>query len=736
MNFNKISSCISKKNNITLSETKNLISIKQKIIPLIKQSNILSHKYEIVITNPPYMGKKSLNKKLSKYMDSNYKYGKTELYSSFIIKCYDLAKENGIISMVTIHTWMFIKSFEKLRDFLNKNGTIISMNHTGAATFDDVRSFNVLATSFQISKKKINNFQSTFLKLGEYDKIEKKKRFHDMTNRFIISQNSFSMIPGMPIAYWVSKDIINAFKNGKSLSSISDIKVGLQTADNKCFLRLWHEVDFNKIGFELKNLTDAKNSNKKWFPYNKGGKFRKWYGNNEYVLNYENDGYELKNFNSSVLRNVTFYFKEGLTWSLFGFNNFGVRYKNYGFIFDVSGSSMFPEKETMYYILAFLSSKIAFLFLSILAPTVNFQIGNIGDLPLIKNENKKEEIETCAKENIKLSKSDWDNFETSWGFKKHPLLNHVSHDKLIYSSYLKWEAESEKRYNLLKKNEESINKYFIDIYGLYNELTPDVSNTDITLKKANISREVVSLISYFVGNMLGRFSLDKDGLIYSGGEWESSEYQKFIPDEDNIVPILDTEYFEDDIVNRFIEFLKISFNEETLEENLAFIATNLNTKGKTNREIIRNYFLNNFYKNHVRMYKKTPIYWLFSSGKNNAFKALIYMHRYSSDLVARVRTDYLHKTQKAIEIAIESRENIIQNSSNNKEISKANKEKNKLLKQLEEIREYDEALSHIANQQIEIDLDNGVKVNYDKFQSVEIVTGSGKVKKINLLEKI
>ncbi|MEA4957933.1 MAG: restriction endonuclease subunit M, partial [Methanobrevibacter sp.] len=402
----------------------------------------------------------------------------------------------------------------------------------------------------------------------------------------------------------------------------------------------------------------------------------------------------------------------------------------------VSGSSMFPEKDKLYYILAFLSSNVAFLFLSILAPTVNFQIGNIGDLPLIIDENRKEIIEILAKKNIKLSIEDWDNFETSWDFKVHPILKYLTNNKLISSSFEKLEEESENKYNLLKSNEEKINQEFIEIYNIKNDLTHEVSSTDLTLNKSEINREIKSFISYFIGCLFGRYSLDNEGLQFTGGAFNPSNYSKFLPDDDNIIPVLDTDYFEDDIVTRFIEFLKIAFGSDTLEENLSFIASNLGKKGKSNRDIIRNYFLTDFYKNHAKTYKKTPIYWLFSSGKNNGFKALIYMHRYTPDLVARVRTDYLHKTQKAMEISIENCDSIINNSSNNKEIANATKEKNKLLKQLEETRKYDEVLAHIANEKIELDLDDGVKINYEKFQNIEITTDGEKIKKVNLLEKI
>lgn len=713
-----------------------------KLLKLIlNQAILLSQKYEITLTNPPYMGKKSLNENLKKYLDEHYKDVKTDLYSTFIKKCINLTKDNGLCSMVTIHTWMFIKSYEQLREIVLNKSTIINMIHSGAATFEELNSFNVLVTSFVLRINNINGYKSCFVRLTDYlSREEKINHFHDDENIFYRLQNIFNIIPTTPFVYWISDKIINNFENKLKVENFCDLKQGLATGDNNKFVRYWYEVKWDKIGLNFHDSSETINSNFKWFPYNKGGNFRKWYGNNEYVVNWENDGYEIKNLKNdrgkqkSRPQNTKFYFKEGITYSLFGFENFGVRYKDYGFVFDVSGSSIFVKKEYLYYILSFLASNVAFLYLSTLAPTVNFQVGNISNIPLIIDDNSIPIVNELAKRNINISKDDWDSSEVSWDFKKHPFLNYG--DKSLEMISNKYQEHLNGVFDSLKDNEEELNKIFIDIYGLEGELSYEVNERDIALTRYDYENSVKSFISYAVGCMFGRYSLDEEGLQFAGGTFDRSNYHKFVPDDDNIIPVLDTEYFEDDIVGRFVDFVKVCFGEERKEENLDFIAGALKKKGKTSREIIRNYFLNDFFKDHYKMYNKIPIYWQFDSGKQNAFKCLVYMHRYESDLVARVRTDYLHKTQKAIEQNLAHCDKIIANSSNKSEISKATKDRSKYIKQLDEIKVYDEALGHIANQHIEIDLDDGVKVNYSKFQNVEISREGERTKKINLLKKI
>jgi len=703
---------------------------------IIKQSKILSKKYTVVITNPPYMGNSSMNVRLNDYLKKNFPNSKSDLFAVFIERCNKLTEI--YLAMITQQSFMFLSTYEKLRLELIYNSTIINMVHLGAHAFEEIGGEVVQATSFILRHQLIKNYLSTFHRLTDFNSsVDKETEFFNTNNVFVKKQFIFDNIPGNPIAYWINNDLINCFKNNK-IMDIGSVKSGLSTGDNNRFLRYWYEVNFEKIGFSIKSADETKNSLFKWFPHNKGGEFRKWYGNQEYVVNWENNGEEIRNIKDSRGKlksrpqNIPYYFKKALTWSRISSSNFGVRFSPPGFVFDVNGPSLFIPDEYYYYIGALLCSDLSTLFLSILNPTITFQVGNINTIPVILNDEKNEEITKLAKSNVDLCKNDWDDYESSWNFTTHPLLKFKK--SKIQNSFESWEKFKLKQYNLLYENEIKLNKIFSDIYNV--NLSIDYDSKNISIIKANYEMDMKSFISYAIGCMFGRYSLDKEGLIYAGGNFSLNDYSTFKPDDDNIIPVLDTEYFNDDIVGRFVKFVKICFGEETLEENLDFFAGALNKKGKTSREIIRNYFLQDFFKNHVQLYHKCPIYWQFDSGKQNAFKCLIYMHRYDPDVVARVRTDYLHKTQKAIEQNLAHCENIIVNSSNKSEISKATKDKNKYIKQLDEIKVYDEALGHIANQHIEIDLDDGVKVNYAKFQNVEIFKEGEKTKKINLLKKI
>lgn len=388
---------------------------------------LLAQRYDVVCTNPPYMGKKSLNSHISDYLSKNYPSGKTELYAAFIIKCHSLVKISCYMSLITIHTWMFINSYEKLRGEILSSSIISTMVHSGASTFEELNAFNVLVTAFTIRKSLVHMYVSIFIRLADYyNSAEKQKNYHNPENEYLLNKEELRIIPGMPIVYWMSEKVRDVFTKAQSIGYYSEPKVGLQTADNERFVRYWHEVFITKCGFSV-NKDESTSCGKKWFPYNKGGYFRKWYGMNEYVVNWENGGFEIKNFTEngyqrSVLRNTQYYFRPGITWSLFGFENFGVRYKNQGFIFDVSGSSMFPKDDLIYYVLAFLASNVSFMYLKMLAPTVNFQVGNIGDLPLLINKPSIPQVDKLAKENIEMSRIDWDAFETSWDFKMHPLV--------------------------------------------------------------------------------------------------------------------------------------------------------------------------------------------------------------------------------------------------------------------------------------------------------------------------
>lgn len=424
------------------------------------------------------------------------------------------------------------------------------------------------------------------------------------------------------------------------------------------------------------------------------------------------------------------YCHEGLTWSFISTSKFGIRFLPSGCFFDVAGSTLFSKKDNKY-TLGFLASCVCFKILGILNPTLNYQAGNIKSLPIIFSKEK--EVDALVDKNIILAKKDWDSFETSWDFKKHPLIYKAINTSEVFKQ---WENKCHERFNQMKENEEALNRIFIDTYNLHDELTPEIMDEDVTVQKANLDRDIRGLISYAIGCMFGRYSLDEEGLIYAGGEWNTSSYKTFLPDEDNCIPITDEEYFTDDIVGRFVEFVKTVYGADTLEENLDFIAKALGNKGNTSREVIRNYFLKDFYVDHLKVYQKRPIYWLFDSGKQNGFKALIYMHRYNADTVGRVRTDYLHRAQKYVETAMQSAQYTIDNASSASEKSKATKAVTKYTKQLAEMKIYDEAIAHIANKRIEIDLDDGVKVNYAKFQGVEVAQEGKKALKVDLLAKL
>ena len=519
----------------------------------------------------------------------------------------------------------------------------------------------------------------------------------------------------------------NIFVSSKLLKEIAEPKQGIATADNNRFLRLWHEVEVDNVFFSCNSHEEAQNSAKKWYPYNKGGNYRKWYGNNDYVVNWQNDGLELRSFKAAVLRNPSYYFKECISWSDISSSSIAFRYKPQGHLFDVAGMSCFAKLDVLYYLLGLNNSRLIDEFMLILAPTIHYQVGNIANIPVIVSEDKNQQIQQIVKYNIDISKQEWDFFEVSWGFTRHPLLCQTN---IIAEAFEQWQKFSESQFNQLKANEEELNRIFIDIYGLQDELTPEVDDKDVTVRKADLGRDIRSFISYAVGCMFGRYSLDVEGLAYAGGQWDDSKYSTFIPDKDNILPITDEEYFAYDIVGLFVAFVKKVYGVETLEENLDFIAKALGNKGNTSREIIRNYFLKDFFKDHCKVYQKRPIYWLFDSGKADGFKALIYMHRYDENTIGNLRIDYLHKMQRVYEREIARMQETIDNSTNAREVAAAEKRKDKLIKQLKETKDYDEKIAHLALARIAIDLDDGVKVNYEKVQ-----TGTDG-KKLEVLAKI
>lgn len=726
---------------------------------LVRVAKNLGQKYDAVVTNPPYMGASGMGAKLSKYVKDNYPDSKSDLFAVFIEKCGQMAKKNGYQAMITQHAWMFLSSFEKLRKKLQLRD-IVNMAHLGPRAFEEIGGEVVQTTSFVIKNNFIVDYKGKYVRLiAPTSQQGKEDMFLAGKNCYKSTQSNFSKISGCPIAYWVSSSLLKLFSD-KAISEQTKACIGMRTGDNERFLRLWFEVNKEKICFSAESAEQAIQMDAKWIPYNKGGEYRKWYGNQEYVVNWKNNGYEIKENTKKVypqlgdnlgwkISNESMYYKQHICWT--DITTKGLSFRNFpkGFIFDASANVAFVSKEIYYSILGYLNCKIVDSLAKLLNPTLHFKLGNFNSLPALRRCTDEQSI--LAKDCVDSSKEDWDSFETSWDFKEHPLIRNkpfideemeedlkynIHNINQISEAYNRWQNECYLRFTELKKNEEELNHIFIDIYGLQDELTPEVEDKDITVRKANLSRDIRSFVSYAVGCMFGRYSLDEEGLIYAGGEWDSGKYKTFLPDEDNCIPITDEEYFSDDIVSRFIEFVKTVYGADTLEENLDFIANTLGNKGNTAREVIRNYFLKDFYADHLKVYQKRPIYWLFDSGKQNGFKALIYMHRYDADTVGRVRTDYLHRAQKYVETAMQSAQYTIDNASSASEKSKATKAVTKYTKQLAEMKIYDEAIAHIANKRIEIDLDDGVKVNYEKFQGIEVAQEGKKALKVDLLAKI
>ena len=565
---------------------------------------------------------------------------------------------------------------------------------------------------------------------------EKEKFFLSHINMYATEYSDFDGVPNTSMAYWLSQQALRDFSVQK-ISQIATTREGMTTADNESFLREWYEVSKGKIGIGIRSVEDSISSGYKWYPYNKGGSNRKWYGNNDLVVNWYNDGMEIRNLKDkktgrirSHNYNLEYSFRESGTWTAICSGSIMVRYSAPGALFDSKGASVFANSpESLLYIIGLLNTKVSNVYLKVLSPAFEFKVGHVANVPIIMD--KQDDVIRIVNVCISLSKNDWDSFETSWDFKEHPLirnkpftsqemgedLRHNIHDmNQMSEAYRRWENECYLRFIELKKNEEELNRIFIDIYGLQDELTPEVEDKNVTVRKADLGRDIRSFISYAVGCMFGRYSLDVDGLAYAGGEWDASKYASFAADKDNIIPICDDEYFEDDIVGLFVEFVKNVYDEETLDENLKFIADALGGKGQP-KDVIRNYFLNDFYKDHCKIYQKRPIYWLFDSGKKNGFKALIYMHRYQPDTIARIRTDYVHEQQARYRTAIADLEQRIANASTGERV-KLKKKLTTLQAQDTEIRIYEEKIHHLADQMISIDLDDGVKKNYAIFQDV------------------
>ena len=702
--------------------------IQKQILKTLKIIKVMTTKYEAVVTNPPYMNK--FDKTLKKYLKDNYNNYSKDLFSVFIYHNVHQLVKGGYAGYMTPLVWMFIKTYEPLRHDIINNFKIDSLIQMEYSAFEEA---TVPIDTFVL--KNSDDKIGTYLRLSNFKGgmiVQEQKVLEvisDPTVKYLYhtDQSNFNKIPGSPIAYWASENLINDFEKGTSLGEVVQAKVGLQTGDNKRFLRQWFEVGIDNISFDSHSIKDSVESGKKWFPYNKGGSYRKWYGNYDYVVNWQNDGYEIKHFawpngkQRSVVRNSQVYFKEAVTWSDVNSGTFSLRYRSKGSIHDVKGMSAFSKDNNLLFkILALLNAKIGNYVFKMINPTISLQIGNFVNFPFINYKN--ESLIELVKSNIKLGKQDWDAFETSWDFKKSPLL--TQNAASLYQAYNSWSNEALTRFNQLKSNEEELNRIFINLYGLQDELTPEEDDKEVSVRKADQVRDIKAFLSYFIGCVFGRYSLDQDGLVYAGGDWDASKYTTFKPNKENIILLTDRQYFDDnrDIIIRLKEFLTKTFDPETLTENMDFIAQTLDPKkferGTSAEDIIRTYFLNDFYKDHAKIYQNRPIYWEFNSGRNKGFKALMYLHRYNTEQLPMVR-HYLHELQPAMNDLIEVDQNLLDQETTASAKSKYRKTIATLNKQMNEIMKYDQILDHLSQSPVNLDLDDGVLVNHEKLQQGE-----------------
>ena len=709
-------------------------SVKEELEIILNVVEVLNNKYDVSVTNPPYMGGGKMDAPLKKYVQKNYPDSKADLFSVFMEKLMSMTKDDGYIGMVTMHSWMFLSNFEKLRKKLQKH-TIINMAHLGTRAFEEIGGEVVQTTTFILQGRKNNGYVGNYERLVDYGSQDGKEEKYleivdgkENADLYQVNQDNFHKISGSPIAYWASENLIEDFEKGIPLGKLVDAKEGMGTSDNKKFLREWFEVKLKDICFNASNIECSIQSKRKWFPYNKGGSFRKWYGNYDFVVNWEQNGKEIRNFKwpngkiRSNIRNEEYYFKNAITWPLITSGTLSMRYRVAGSIHDVSGKSAFSDNvDLLKSILGFGNSKVMGITVKILNPTINFQNGDVVRVPILKIKDKKTVL-NLVDDSISLSKSDWDAFETSWDFKRSPLL--VNRAVTLEQAYNNWSQEALNRFNQLKDNEEELNRIFIDLYGLQDELTPEEDDMEVSVRKADQVRDIKAFLSYFIGCVFGRYSLDQDGLAYAGGDWNASLYSTFKPNKENIILLTDRQYFDDerDIIVRLREFLSKTFDPEHLTDNMNFIAQTLDPKkferGVSAEQIIRDYFVNDFYKDHAKIYQKRPIYWEFNSGRNKGFKALMYLHRYTPEQLAMVR-QYLHDLQPAMNDLIEIDNDLLDQETTASAKSKYRKIISTLNKQMNELVKYDQVLDHLSQSPVDLDLDDGVLANHDKLQQGE-----------------
>jgi len=694
--------------------------IRNELKRMIRIARIINRRYDVVVTNPPYLGNKRFNPRLGEYIKDNYPEGKADLAMAMLERIiWGYTKRNGYCAAITTVSWMYLKNIQEFRSKVIKESDFICLFDYGTELFEG--KIGHLPIASWVSRNSCIHQDFPAIRLVDYcyaRRDEKMVEFHNRKNLYSSNQENYMKIDGMPVAYWLSDKAVKILETNKNLDHMATTRAGMITGSNDIFVRQWFEISRKKACYDAESREEAITSGAKWFPYSKGGNFRKWYGNNESVVNWYNDGFEMRNRKDDNGKipahafNLEYIFKTNVCWNSLSTNRFSARLTEKGFLYDAGGSfASVPIEFTDYY-LGLLNSCVAYYYLTAFNPTLNFQKGNVGCLPIIINSNYVKEITEIVRRCVDLAKYDWDSYETSWGFKRHPLAK----DTLVSGAYKTWEEQCNNWFKELKCLEEKLNTIFIDIYDLHEEVKAEVAEKDVSIRRANLKDDVRSLISYAVGCMFGRYSINESGLVCSDSDIDVARYHTYIPDKDAIIPICDDEYFSDDILGRFIEFVEKVYGKDTLEENLQFIADTIGGSGSA-REVIRTYFMNDFYSDHLKMYQKKPIYWLFDSGKKNGFKCLVYMHRYQSDTIARIRTDYVHEQQARYRTAIEEIEKRLGTVSQSEKV-KLTKKLNSLRDQDEELHAYEEKIHHLADQMINIDLDDGVKHNYALFQDV------------------
>lgn len=699
---------------------------------LLKQARFLSKEYDAVVANPPYIKSGRFNKTIKDFAEQHYEPYKKDLFSVSIVRYLELCKENGQLGFMTPFVWMFISSYEDLRRKIIDEHTLSSLVQLEYSGFDGA---TVPICTFTLRKKHLPEATGEFVRLSDFRGAENQgpktleaARDQDCGWRYTARPVDFEKIPGSPIAYWVSEKVLEVFTRGICVSDVASVAVGLQTGSNDRFVREWFEVDTNNTGFGLPSREAAKNSGKTWFPYNKGGSYRKWYGNQEFVVDWYNDGKKLFDFKpKSVVRNSKTYFHASASWSKVTSGSFVLRYFPPGFIYDVAGCSIFEEApDALSVIMGVMNSHLVKPIFADLSPTLNFEVGQVSKAPLPSNwKEHTESAKTFVQSCIDLSKTDWDNFETSWDFQTHPLLRFGV--ERLEEAFDKWQQQAETAFFALKRLEEENNRYWIEAYGLQDELSPDVPEDEVTIRRADLERDVKSLLSYAVGCMMGRYSLAAPGLQFAGGSFDLANFGgAFRPDDDGIIPVTDQSYLADDITDRFVAFLRAAFgsDEKSLEANLNFVANALAPKSKTTAlERIRNYFVKDFISDHNRTYSKRPIYWLFSSGPERAFGGLVYLHRYTPDTLATMRNSYVLPLQRNLNIQIEQVRAQADEAGSASATKDAKKELQRLETQAAELRDFQERLQHYADRRISLDLDDGVAYNYTLFAGDDKVGG-------------